>query len=54
MNEEKKKRILARLNGNSSIEISRSINATTVNMGLGICEIKCIRVNVSGSYLSKT
>jgi len=54
MDEENKKRILARLNGNSSIQLSKASTEPIVNMGLGICEIRCLRVNCPGSYSSKT
>jgi hypothetical protein len=53
MNEIKKKQVLSVLNGSLAKE-SGVYESRIVSMGLGICEIKCIRVNVTGSNLSKS
>lgn len=53
MDEIKKKKVLSILNRNVAPEL-QVLNNSLVNMGLGTCEIRCLRVNVSGSYLSKS
>jgi hypothetical protein len=50
MDEMKKQRVLSVLNSNTA----QVANVDEVSMGLGSCNIKCLRVKVSpGSYLSK-
>jgi hypothetical protein len=53
MNEIKKNQVLSVLNGSLAKE-SYVFENKIVSMGIGICEIRCMRVNVSGSNLSKS